>query len=185
MLFKYENDSYNSEGILLSDAKSYLKVTNVADDAVIQQLIDGIVIHAERFTGYQIREGDWSAYSDCFELEMELRKTNIETINSIEYVNSLGVVTTVDQNSYYLDSTNLYSTIKLKNGYSWPNDVMEIKDAVRIKFTTSINERYPEILVHMLRHLAFAYENRGDDGVNPSFGVKDSDFYKSVSFPLF
>lgn len=186
MHVKYEVESTSgvSSAFDLAAAKNYLKINNNADDDVIQLLINAIVAHAERFTGYNLQEKVWSVYRSHFHPEMEIRLTDVLSIESIEYQNTNEITTLIDPSTYYLMSIDHFSKIVAKS--DWPTDIgYWVGYPVHIKLTTGVNRRYDEILVQMLRHLAFAYENRADDGTDPSFGFNATDFYKSTSIPVF
>jgi hypothetical protein len=183
-LLRYEIETFGGLPISLSTAKSFLKIIVSTDDAIIQKIIEGVAIFAERHTNRELRNNSWFAYSNSFEHCFEIRRAPIASINSLEYVKD-GVSNIVDSSTYELDNSGMYPILKLSNGKSWPTDVDEVSDAVRIKFSTRADRRVQEIELSMLRHISDLYENRGDDSLMQKIEVdkRAIRFYDSVRLP--
>ena len=168
--------------ISLASAKEYLKVDTSADDNFILSVIEAVTIFAERHTGRDLRTNNWFAYADEFETSMELRKRPIEGIDSVSYIYD-GNVLTVADTVYELNKNILYACLQLKTGQSWPTLVDVVPDAVRISFNTFADRKTPDVKLCMLKHIAYAYENRGDD--ERMTGYRAIEFYNSVAIPKY
>ena len=97
--------------------------------------------------------------------EIEIRKSKLQSITSIEYYKD-DVLTTVDSSIYYFTDESDYSTINLKATEAWPNDADNRKQAIKITFVSGYGATAADvpqgIKSAMLAHIANMYENRGD-----------------------
>lgn len=166
----YEIDTYGASPISLDDAKVYLKVTTTADDDLITALIDTVVLFAEKYTGREFRANVWTAYYDWFFDRMQLSRVPVDTIDSVEYLAS-GSLEAVDTDVYYLKKQPLSAYIVKEVVKSWPSDVDDREQAVKVGFTTRADDRLSIAITGMLHHLAFLYRNRGDCGEYKDFAL--------------
>jgi len=179
---RYELDGSGSSPVTLAGAKDFLKTVTDADDTVIAKLIADITSFAERFTGRQLRKNSWIAFRDDLPAEICLMKTPVERITSIQYIDEDGSAQTVDPAVYELKVGTIWATILTSDDQSWPTDIGNISDAVMIQFDTKAHRLTSEVESCMLRHIAYLYENRGDDETTAM--MRQADFYRRVSIPL-
>lgn len=179
-----EIKTFGASPISVAQVKAYAKIATSADDAVIADIIAAVVSYAESMTGRELRNNVWISYFDSFEECLKLDKLNVEQINSIKFLSD-GAEVTVDNSIYYVNRDQLYSTVELYSGESWPSAVDDVYDAVQIEFTTSADMRLPELRLQMFKHIAHAYENRGDEPVDPSYGFDGVDYYRALTIPNF
>lgn len=154
-----------SEPITLNEVRNHLRIDGIDYDAILTPLIKTVRQIAEKTTGRDMINKTWRTYLDCFPSYngIEIKKSKLQSITSIKYyIND--VLTTQDSNSYYFTDEE-YSSIEIKNSYSWASSD-ERKQAVQITFVAGYGADatfVPQALKQaMLSHVAFLYENAGD-----------------------
>lgn len=171
----------------LADVKTWLKVTTSDLDAEITALIEGATATAEHITrrdlinkGYRTFRDNFSdmetSYGNYAALipysrrnpgynEIELRRSRLQTVDNIEYLKD-DVWTAVDAAIYYSTLETEYSRVLLKDGQSWPTDIDNREQAVRIDFTAGYGDAAADvpadIKTAIKQHVANAFANHGD-----------------------
>jgi hypothetical protein len=171
----------------LDEVKLWLKVSGLTLDDEITSLIKSATRTAEQITrreminkGFRTFRDQFSDYAHSYGTYsalipygrtrsyrpgIELRKSSLQSLDSIEYLKS-GVWTLVDSDIYYVTAENEYSRILLVEGESWPTDLDNREQAVRIDFTAGYgadSDSVPEDLKTAIKmHVANAFANRGD-----------------------
>ncbi len=145
----------------LATAKSYLKVTGTTDDSLIQLLIDSATDWAEKYTARELRSNTWTLSIDEFDDRIKLRKDPIESITSVTRIVS-GTATAVAASVYYLKFSTQFSEVLLADEQSWPSDQDVVEHAIVVTFKTQAHACVDQVVLGILRHIAFMYENRGD-----------------------
>lgn len=165
-------------------AKSYLKVSVTSDDVIIGAMIDYVTMAAERYTGRDLRVNTWLAYADDFESSWCIARNVVDSIDQMSYKVD-GSYVTITPATYELKVRTIWSELSTAYDKSWPSNIDTAADAVRIKFTTRPDPKLTEVMVCMYKHLAYAYENRGDDDFssNGMRNANESKFYTPVSIP--
>jgi hypothetical protein len=161
-----------------------LKIIVPTDDAIIQKIIEGVAIFAERHTGRELRTNSWLAYANEFQSCFEIRRTPIANIESVQYISS-GEALTISSTVYEIDRSGMYPILKLSIGQSWPDNGDTVSDMLLIRFSTRADRRSQEVELSMLKHIADLYENRGDDTLMKSIthDQRASRFYDNVKLP--
>jgi uncharacterized phiE125 gp8 family phage protein len=160
-MVRYQIVAYGPMPITLSEAKLFLKVDTTADDSVITNIIEQVVMFAEAHTSRELRPNQWYGLTE--EFESVLTKNPVSQIAQIDYIDENGSTAIVPQSSYQLKKQLLNSRVILSFGGVWPTDVGRVVDPIRISFSTSAHSMLPIVKQDMLRHIAWEYENRGDD----------------------
>lgn len=166
--------------------KDYLKMKVSSDNVVIQLMIDSVTNFAERTTNRCIRAKTWHAFTDTFPVSCwELTRHPVDEVTEIKYSVD-GSDTIVATNVYEIKQKAYYTNLLLSTGKVWPTDSDVKSDAVRISFATKADRRSEEIVLAILKHIAYAFENRGDDEQIINEAVfRESRFYRSVTIPQF
>ena len=160
-MIRYQIVSHGPMPITLSEAKLFLKVDTTADDSVITNIIEQVVMFAEVHTSRELRPNQWYGITD--EFDSVLTKNPVSQIDQIDYVNATGAISIVPLTTYQLKKQLLESKVILAYGMTWPSNIGNVVDPIRIAFSTSANSMLPIVKQDMLRHIAWEYENRGDD----------------------
>lgn len=149
----------------LDEVKNHLKVSGPNEDALIERLIEAATDYAEDYTKRCFINRTITTYRDCFDGDIELRRSPLSSVTSVKYLLS-GVLTAVSTDIYYNTLESDYSVIALEDGESWPSGGDIKKQAVEIIFVAGYgtDERFiPEdIKTAIMHHIAALYENRGD-----------------------
>lgn len=179
---RYELSSAdNTTPLELSLVKSYLKVPTNDDDTIITLLISQAINYVERYVGREVRTNHWFAYFDSFSERLILRKNIVEEIEFIQYIYE-GSAVTLDPSYYVLAKNALHACVELADGYGWPTTDTG-RDKVVVAFATRATDKIDQVRLCMLQHIAYLYENRGDD--RSSTDVLQRQFYLPVAVPNF
>ena len=180
-----ETDAVNL-AVPLAEIKTWLKVSGTTLDAEITSLIQGATKTAEHLMKRDLINKTYRTFRDCFsdaqlcqanyaaliprysEVSLnviELRKSRLQSVTSIECLKS-DVWTLVDSAVYYNTVESAYSSILLVDGQSWPPDLDNRAQAVRIDFVAGYgpdSDDIPGDLKTAIKmHVANAFANRGD-----------------------
>lgn len=156
------------EPVTVDYVKDYLRISSTDDDTLITDLIITARNYGEKYTGRDFINKTYVCYLNHFPnnyVEIEIRKSKLNSITSIEYYKD-DVLITVDSSTYYFIDDKEYSSILIKDGQSWPTDADNRKQVVKITFVSGYGataDDVPQgIKTAMLAHIASMYENRGD-----------------------
>ena len=160
--------------LTLTQVKNHLKISllDTSQDDYLYLLIDSAALYFEKYTNRILINTGFTTFRDdfhhCF---LELRRSKVQTVDSIEYLKD-SVFTLIDPSVYYFTDVNDYSEIFLNENECWPTDIDCVKQAVRIIFVAGFgpDETFipADIKVGLLNHIANTYSNRGDCGCDDS-----------------
>ena len=87
---------------------------------------------AEQETGQRLMPQTWELYLDAWpdDGRIELPQLPVRSIASVKYVNTAGVLTTIDPAAYRLDQRALRAVLQPVYGGTWPTDVRSDDAAV-------------------------------------------------------
>lgn len=170
----------------LDDVKSWLKVTGSSSDDEITALIKSATATAEKLTKRDLIEKKYRTFRDAFSdyerwygnyaalvprgrrvyySEIELRKSKLQSVDLLEYLKD-DVWTTVSSDVYYSTEEADFSSILLTEGQSWPSDLDNRDQAVKIELTAGYGpdaDSIPEDIKTAIKmHVVNAFQNRGD-----------------------
>lgn len=162
-----------SPALDLGEVKDYLKISDNDSDSKIINLISAVTDYAEKATGRDLINKTYKGYLNCFPLEafsypycpsIEIRKSKLQSITSIQYYLD-GVLTTWASTDYYLTDSSSYATINLVDGKSYPATDTR-KQAVVVTFVAGYGDDECDIpsglKQAMLSQIAALYDNAGD-----------------------
>ncbi|MBZ9674548.1 head-tail connector protein [Mesorhizobium sp. ES1-1] len=168
-----------TEPVSLADVKTYLRIDNSADDAVLTILIAACRRSAEEYTKRAFISQTWQLTMDRFGVEIvpppgfhvaptpflvdgsqtiQLSRQPIQSITSIKTTDSANAETIVSTATYALDKDA--GRVLLNSGYSWPTS-LRANAAVKILFVAGYGDAaatVPEpIKQGILQHVAASY----------------------------
>jgi len=171
----YERTATAESPITLDVVKDHLYVRHAKHDKLIERYLNAALLLGEKYTGKDFRVSTWKVTADYFfELEC-LERAPIDAITEVTYTVS-GSPVVVASSTYYLVKQKQWAEIHLDTGNEkeWPTDGDVRIGSVTATFTTDPAE-YAELIVPaMLQHVAWTYENRGDDSVHSAKGIEMS-----------
>lgn len=122
-----------AEPVTLTEVKSQLGITDTNSDSVLTRHITGARKWAEGYMRRslmpQTHERRLNAFSDCIELPLP----PVVSVASVKYIDSDGMLATVDAADYTLDTTPQVPFVRPAYGESWPSPRDE-SSAVRVRY---------------------------------------------------
>ena len=130
-------DGPSEEPVTRGEAKSHLGVEHSNDDSMIDSLIEAARQACEVETGRQFCLARWEMRLDAFPTSGTQRITvprpPLWTVESIQYINSDGNLTTFGPTEYLVDKNSEPGRIKAAFDKSWP-EARDEMGAVRVTF---------------------------------------------------
>ncbi len=151
-----------SEPLTAAETKSYLRVTDTDDDALIEGLIAAVRQQAEAFTGRALITQTWTLWLDrvprrkrsagnagIFQLPVDFFDGAARTIEiprpplqSVSFVNTYDTAnnaSTFDASRYWVDTASQPGRLALNEGASWPGNLRSV-NAVEIQFVAGYGD---------------------------------------------
>lgn len=175
-----------SELLTLSDIKTHLRLDGSDYDSILTPLIKTSRLIGEKITGRDFIEKEWKTYLDYFPTYsydsynsyegIEIRKSKLLSITSIQYYDESNTLQTLSSSDYYITNEADYSSIFINKDKSFPKTYCR-KQAVIITFKTSFPSFPQDLKQAMLSACSYLFENTGDC-------INDSNSqFKSLFFP--
>jgi hypothetical protein len=134
------------------------------DNDVVSLMLNTAAGYGETFTGREFRANAYTLHLDAFAQRICLRRSPVDEDVAIVIQRVVsGTPTTVSSADYYLKVGTRYSEVLLADGAAWPTDQDNVEDTITVAFTTKPFDNPEVYKLAMFKHIAFAYENRGDD----------------------
>lgn len=162
------------EPVSLAEVKLHSRIGVDTDDALIAMYITSARQLAEQKTGRSLAPRTMARYYDEFPDSIELPKGPITSVDSLKYLNTIGVLTTLSSALYSLDATQLSSWIVPAYGTTWPS-TLTTPNAVQIQYQVGYSSvTIPaSIKAWILLMVGTLYENRESASERP---VADNPF---------
>ena len=129
-------------------------------------LMRAVEKYGEMLTRREFLTKTFTVYLTGWAYEYEIRKSKLQAITSLKYLDDDDVSQTVDATEYDTTFTNDFATFYFVDTYDFPAITTNNKQPVRIEFTAGYgvdNTSVPDTLkVAMLNHLARLWQERGD-----------------------
>jgi uncharacterized phiE125 gp8 family phage protein len=161
------------EPVSLVDIKNFCKVDadTTDDDVLLMILVGAARRYAESYTGRAFITQTWQATLDSFPLrvpplsvltpspmprytgaDIGILMGNIQTVNSVTYLDLTGQWQTLDPTTYVADCTGLVTRLAPAAGKAWPQTLDQIA-SVKIAFTAGYGgdaAHVPEVIRHWI-----------------------------------
>ena len=153
--------------LTINEVKEHLRldVDDKTQDALLKLLIITATEYAEKYTKRDFITRTYETLRDSFDDNLELRRTPLQLVTKVEYLQD-GSFVTVSTDIYFTTSSNTFSHLALKENQAWPTDEDLQEQAIKITFKTGYGNTLssiPDSLREgLLQHIAVMYENRGD-----------------------
>lgn len=124
--------------ITLAEAKAQIRLESsvTADDDLLTAIIEAATESVQAATGLQLVTATWELALDSFADVGTLPKVPLAAITSIKYDDEDDVEQTVSTDVYGSQTPRyLPGSVYLKDGQSWPSDVLGDPGAVRVRYT--------------------------------------------------
>ncbi|TPW10146.1 MAG: hypothetical protein FD130_2297, partial [Halothiobacillaceae bacterium] len=107
-MYRYDLVTPNTDPIVtLQEVKSHCDIDadNTDRDTDIQAYIDAVRDFWEKQTDRSMLATTWRLYLDEFPYEIELCRCPVQSVTSVKYYSSAGVLTTLDPSDYQVSLT--------------------------------------------------------------------------------
>lgn len=167
-----------TEILTLAEIKTFLKIDGNDFDDILTPFIKVSRQIGENITGREFVEKEFKLYLDYFPYchGIEVRKSKLKSITSIQYYDDNDTLQTLSADDYYFTESSDYASIYIKSGKSFPS-TYDKKQAVIITFKADYPNRPELIKQACLRVCAYLFENQGD------CVVENNSQFKSLFFP--
>ena len=152
-----------SEPLTLTETKSYLKVTDTADDALLSQIITTLRKSCEDWTGRALVTQTWTLWRDAFphrqkdrlphdgyfELPVDfadepqrviaIPRAPLQSVTFLKTYDPLNLATTFDASKYFVDTPSEPGRIVLNPAGSWPSGLRPA-NAVEVEFVAGYGD---------------------------------------------
>lgn len=145
-----------SDPVSVAEAKAQSRVLGTSEDTLIERLVAAAVDHIEGpyGIGVVLSEQTWELALDWFPLSIELPLYPVQSVTSIEYEDTAGVMQTVDSSVYRVDTHSNPARITLDFNQTWPTP-QAVSNSVKVKFVAGhANGDVPQSLRHAIVLLA-------------------------------
>ncbi len=129
------------EPISLVEAKLHLRVDSVTEDALITSLIAAARQWCESYEGSSYIIRDYKLFLDGFYDFIQLPYGPIISVESVQYYDSAGVLQTLAESVYTVDTDSLPGRIYLAYNQFWPA-TQSIPKAVIINYTAGVAAKF-------------------------------------------
>jgi len=175
-----------AEPLSLQEVKEYLRVDDSTDERVVRPLIETARRWAETHMNRSIMSQTLTLQVDAFDELAEplwegsrqrpadlnyykryisLPRPTVTSVTSVSTFNDSDTETTFASSKYYVDTAREPARIVLRKGETFPT-ALRVANAIKVVYVSGYTNAYsvPEpIRMGMLQHIAFMYEQRGDN----------------------
>lgn len=153
------------EPVSLAEAKEHLNEKGNSHDARIVSLISSVRSEYEAENGLALCTQTLEMRMDCFPDVIELARTPVQSIVSIQYVDTASAAQTLAAATYNADLMSTPARIEAAYDTSWPATRRQM-NAVTVTFIAGYTEGMApyEDQQNILRLVAWEFENRGEAG---------------------
>lgn len=119
--------------VTLAEAKLNMRIDGNDEDSLINMLIAAATNLAETRTRRSFAQTEWRLQLDAFPTEIRLLHPPVTAVSWIRYVDTAGVLQTLDSASYVVDMDCIPAWIVPADGYEWP-ETLYTYNAVRVTY---------------------------------------------------
>lgn len=140
-----------------AEAKAHLRVTGTDEDTYIDALVAGARQAVENYTGRALITQTWTYYLDAFpDWTIEVPLPPLQSIASIKYTDTDGVLQTVDAADYIVDAVSARGRITPAFGKVWPTP-RGIINAVQIELVAGYGNAASDVPMAIRQALDLIY----------------------------
>lgn len=150
--------------VSLDNVKIQLKLSGTDEDDFLESLIKTASLFFESFTKQTLITDTYKTYRTVWDI-FQLRRCPLQSIESIKYFDTEGVLQTLDSGNYYIVKNNFFGKVAFDESFESPslrNRPQQIEIEFKVGFGDTTDDIPADIQQGLLEHIAYMYENRGD-----------------------
>ena len=124
-----------SEPVSLAEAKNFLRIIDIDDDALINSLIIAVRQKAETWMRRALITQTWTLWLDASPdgLNLSIPLSPLQSVTYIKSYNLVNVASTFDVIKYFVDTASTPGRVALNDGQTWPTALRRI-NAMEVEF---------------------------------------------------
>ena len=139
-----------------AEVKLYGRISTSAQDAMLTELIEAATAAVEEMTNRSLISQTWKYVLRGFEgLGIKLPKPWLQSVTSVQYLDTMGVLQTVDPGIYQVSTVQEPGEIRLKPGYLWPAVGIGYAEPVTITYVAGYGSN-PDDIPQRIRQAVIA-----------------------------
>lgn len=143
------------EPLTLAEAKAQVRVTNSAEDALIERYIKAARMHAEASLERTLITTQWRLILDAFPDAIRLPNPKIQSVESIMFADTNGATQTLDPLDYVVDTTSEPGWIVPAVGKAWPETLFSV-NTVEVLYTAGYGDAATDVPEPIRQWIALA-----------------------------
>lgn len=110
----------DEEPVTVDEAKEWARITDSAEDALVERLIVRAREVVEGFTQRALLTQTVVQRWDCWPRRIEMLRAPVASVTSLQYIDTTGAMQTVGTSNYYTDLVSEPARLVAVPSYSWP-----------------------------------------------------------------
>lgn len=163
--FPYEiTAEVDAPAVSLVNVKLHLRIDRADEDAFLTSLINTAPLFFEGYTKKALITKTYKTYRTIWDI-FQLRRCPLQSISSIKYNDTDGVLQTLESGDYYIVKDNFFGKVCFDEDFEFPslrNRPQQIEIIFKAGFGDADTNIPKDIQQGLLEHIAFMYKNRGD-----------------------
>lgn len=148
------------EPLTVDEVRSHIRDYDTVDNAQLTGFIESARHYIESFLGRQLITATYKLYLDAFPSEIELPMPPLQSVTSIQYIDTEGAEQTLAASVYQYDTDSQPGRIKLDYAQSWPSTRGGDYDTVTVTFVAGYGDAatdVPPSILQAMRLLVASY----------------------------
>lgn len=144
------------EPLTADDVRNHSRIDDTIGDAELEAYIKAARYYVEGVLNRQLISATYKLYLDAFPGEIELPMPPLQSITSIEYIDTDGTEQTVTSTVYQVDTNSEPGRVKLDYLKTWPSIRGGDYDSVTVTFVAGYGDAATDIPSNILQAMRLA-----------------------------
>lgn len=153
--------------VTLDEVKAQLRIplTDASQNDQLTCDINAVSNFFECFTNTYLITTTFNLLADCWQNCYELRRSQLQSVESVKYLDTDNAEQTVSADDYYNTDETYYSKVVFEDTFDFPQLSTRLQN-ITIQFKVGFGDADTDIPCDikqaLLEHITFIYNNRGD-----------------------
>jgi len=134
-----------TSAVNLADVKAHLRITTSDEDGILEAYVNAAIDIVESKTRRAIISRTFRYEQPEFSEDMEIPVAPLVSVQSVQYKNSNGTLTTWDSANYLVDSTSLLGIVRRAAGVGFPTVLLNSPNGVQVNFTAGYGTTFDAV----------------------------------------